>query len=96
MFEYFSKISQKIQISLKSDKTNGCFTIRYAYIYDDELFLEWEIFRRNFVEKIKTLILFSETFIPNSRCLWVNVEKYHAAGQATDGDMVYALCMLDT
>jgi len=31
-----------------------------------------------------------------SCCLWDSVEKYCTAGQATDGDIVHAHCMLDT
>jgi hypothetical protein len=32
IFEYFSKICPKIQVSLISDKNNGCFTLRPTYI----------------------------------------------------------------
>ena len=47
----------KYQVSLKSDKNKGYFTLRPIYIFDHILFiffLEWELFQRDFVEKIKT------------------------------------------
>jgi hypothetical protein len=49
-----------------------------------ELFLEWEVFQTNIVEKIKTNILCSITFFRNSRRLWDNAGKYGWAGQAAD------------
>jgi hypothetical protein len=63
-----------------------------------QFFLEWEMFQTKFVEKIKTHILCSVTFFPplKSCRLWDNVEKYCRAGQATDGNMAHAHCMLDT
>jgi len=48
-----------------------------------------------FVEKIKTYILCSVTFIIKSYCIWDNVEKYFKAGQATDDNMAHAHFMLD-
>jgi len=46
---------EKIQFSLKSDKNNGYFTWRPVYIclYLTQFFLEWEIFQKKFVDKIK-------------------------------------------
>jgi len=33
ILDYFQKSVEKIQVSLKSDKNNGCFTCRQIYIY---------------------------------------------------------------
>jgi len=48
------------------------------------------MFQTKVVEKIKTHILCSVTFIQKSCCLWDNVKKYYRAGQATDDDMAHA------
>jgi len=48
------------------------------------------------IEKIKTQILGTITFfLRKSWRLWVNVEKYCRAGQATDDNMVHAHGTLD-
>jgi hypothetical protein len=63
-----------------------------------------------FIEKIKTHVLwFGQKFIENQNThfmfhnyfrklvrLWYNVEKFCAAGQATDENMAHTHCMLDT
>jgi hypothetical protein len=95
----FRKSVEKIQVSLKSDKSKGYFTWRPIYIflsYLADFFLEWEMFQTKAVEKIKTHILFSITFFLKSCCLWENMEKYCTAGQVTDGNMAHAHCMLET
>jgi hypothetical protein len=43
----------------------------------------------------RTHILYSITFFKKICHLWDNVEKYCRAGQATDGNMARAHCMLD-
>jgi len=59
--------------------------------------LKREMFQTTVVEKIKTHILCSKTFFFRKSCLlWDNVQKYCRAGQATDNNMAYAHCMLDT
>jgi len=61
-------------------------------------FLEWEMFRKNVVEKIKTDILCSITsffYFRKSCRLWDNVEKYSRTGQVTDENMAYAHCVQD-
>ena len=63
--------------------------------YLARFFLEWEMFPRKIVEKIKTHILFSGTLFRKSCRLWDNVEKYCRAGQATDDSMAHVHCMLD-
>ena len=55
----------------------------YFWFYLAQLFLEWEIFQANVVEKIQTHILCSIIFFRKSYSLWDNVEKYCTAGQAT-------------
>jgi hypothetical protein len=48
------------------------------------------------VEKTRAQILVSVTFFSRkSRRLWDNVEKYYRAGQATDGNMARAHCLMD-
>jgi hypothetical protein len=61
-----------------------CVYLRYLA----EFFLEWEIFRRKVVEKIKTHILYSITFSRKSCRLWDNVEKWGRARQATDENII--------
>ena len=56
---------------------------------------------RNVSDKIcsknqNTLFTFSNFFFRKSSRSWQNVEKYFRAGQATDGNMAHAHCMLDT
>jgi hypothetical protein len=53
------------------------------------------MFQTNIVENIKTHILCSITFSPENNAVIENVEKYCKAGQATDGNMAHAHCMLD-
>ena len=70
---------------------------KYTFmIISAHFFLEWEIFRTKIVEKIKTHILYSLTFLRKSCLLWDNVEKLCRTGRATDDDKAYALFMLDT
>jgi len=56
----------------------------HFWSYLVQFFLEWRMFQTKVVEKIKTHILFSVTFLRKSCRLWDNVEKYCRAGQATD------------
>ena len=85
----FNKIWEGWQVLYM--KTNIHF-----WSYLAHFFLEWEIFQTKVVEKIKTHILCSVTFFRKSYRLWDNVEKYCTAGQATDGNMAHAHCMMDT
>jgi len=65
--------------------------------YLAHFFLEWEMFQMKDVEKIKTHILRSVTFIFRKSCrVWDKVEKYYIAGQVTYENTAYAHCMLDT
>ena len=56
-------------------------TYTYVWLYLVHFFLEWEMFRTNDVEKIKTHILYSVTFFFRKSCrLWDDVKKYFTAG----------------
>ena len=68
----------------------------YIWSYLAKFPLEWEMFRRRVVEKMKTHILCSISFSRKSWGLWDNVEKYCRAGQATADNTAHAHCMLDT
>jgi hypothetical protein len=55
------------------------------------------MFQTKVVEKIKTHILCSVTFLPKIvPFMRQSGEKYCRAVQATDENMAHALCMLDT
>jgi len=54
------------------------------------------MFQTNVVEKIKTHILCSVTFLRKSCRLRDSVEKYYRAEQATYVNMAHAHCMLNT
>jgi hypothetical protein len=58
------------------------------------IFLEWEMFQINVVDKIKIHILYSVTFFRKSFRLWDNVEKYGGAREAADDNMA-ARSMVD-
>jgi len=69
----------------------------HLWQYVAHFFLEWDSFQTKVVEKIQTHILCSITFFFQKSCsLWINVEKYCRAGQATDDNMANAHGMLDT
>jgi len=54
------------------------------------------MFQTKFVKKIETHFVFSNFFFFRKSCLLWDVEKWCRAGQATDGNMAHAHCMLDT
>jgi hypothetical protein len=56
--------------------------------YLAELFLEWEMFQTQVVEKIKTHFIINKFFPQKSCRLWHNVEKYGTARQATDENII--------
>jgi hypothetical protein len=61
-----------------------------------QFFLEWEMFQRNVVEKIKTRILGSVIFFSRKSCLFLdNMNKFCRTGKATDEIIAPAHCMLD-
>jgi len=67
----------------------------HFWSYLAQFFLQREMFQTKVVQKIKTHILWSATFFRKSRRLWDNVEIYGRAGQATDGNMALAHCVVD-
>ena len=94
----FRKSVKKIQVSLTSDKNHGHLKDgQYTFfIYLAQFFLEWEIFRTKVVNKIKTHILRSITFLLKSCCIRHNVGKFCSARQVINDNIVQAHCMLDT
>jgi len=70
-------------------------TDKHFWLYLAQLLLVWGTFQRKLVEKIRTHILCSMTFLKSCR-LWDNVKKYSRTGQATDEDMMHVHCMMDT
>jgi len=52
------------------------------------------MFQTKVVEKIKTHILCSVTFLRKSCRLWDNLGKYCGTGQVIDDDMAHARCVL--
>ena len=70
-------------------------TYVHLWLYLAHFFVEWEMFQKKFVEKIKTHVLCSATLFRQSCRLWESVEKYGTAGQTAD-NMAHAHCMLDT
>jgi hypothetical protein len=67
-------------------------TYAHFWHYFAGFFLEWEMFETQVVEKIKTHILFFDTFFQKSCRLWDNVEKYGTARQATDDNNIRRMC----
>ena len=67
----------------------------YFLSYLAQFLLEWEMFKTNVAEKIKTLFVFSE-FFEKSCYLWHSVKKYCTAGQAADDNKAHSYIMLDT
>ena len=65
------------------------------FLYLVQFFFEWNMFQTKIVEKIKTHIYVTYRFFLKPFRLWDNVKKCGTAGQATDDNMVHALCMLD-
>ena len=70
-------------------------TYVYLWQYLAEFFLQWNIFRTKFVEKIKIHISCSKFFKKWSR-FWYKVGKFCRAGQTTDDNMAHAHRKLGT
>jgi hypothetical protein len=82
---FFRRSVEKIQVSLKSNKNNGCLymkTFSNLWQYLAKLFLERKMFSIKHVEEMKTHILYSIFF--KSCRLWDNVEKYGGTRWATN------------
>jgi hypothetical protein len=92
----FSKIFEKIQFSLTSDKNNRYCTWRSIYIYDDfSPSTEWELFQSCRLNQNSYSTFNNLFFFPKSCRLRDNMEKYGRARQATDGNMALVNFMLD-
>ena len=81
----FKKSIDKVQVSIKSDKNTGYFTWwpKYIFYHISPISSEREIFQTKVVEKIKTHILCSVTFLFENRAvyeiMWKNiVEPYRS------------------
>ena len=66
-------------------------TFRRFRRYLANLFLKWEMFEINVVERIKTHILCSITFFRKSCRLWDNVEKLGGARGATNDVTIWRI-----
>ena len=95
IFEDFRIADPKIQVSLKSDKNKGDFTLRPIYIFIIFVLRMRNISDNSCRENQNTHFLFSD-FFRISFIVYENVEKYCRAGQTTDDNMVHAHCMQDT
>jgi hypothetical protein len=69
----------------------------HIWYYLAEFFLEWEVFqeKKGCWENKNTHFMFNNPPPRKSCRLWGNVKEYGRAGQATDGNMAKAHCMLD-
>ena len=87
---FFENLSKKIKVSLKSDKNNGYFTWRPAYIYDN-ISLN-SLFQTKVAEKVQTHFLWNNFFSENHsvyEIMWKNMVKPDRAQMTTDA------CALD-
>jgi hypothetical protein len=64
IFDCFWKIRWKFKVHYNRTKITGTLhDDQYAFVlYFAQLFLEWQMFRTNFVEKIKTHFMFNNFF----------------------------------
>jgi hypothetical protein len=62
----------------------------YVHLWQNfvEFFLNSDMFQTKDVEKIKTHVLCSITFVPKILPLWDNMEKYDTAKEGTDGNVI--------
>jgi hypothetical protein len=58
-------------------------TTRHLWSYHVHFFLEWEMFRTEVVQKVKTHFMFNNIF-PKIVSFMSNVKKYATAGKSTD------------
>ena len=90
ILEYFSKICRENSsfINIWQEKR-----VLYVNFWSclAQLFLEWEIFQTNVVEKIKTHILCSFFFSENRDVYEIMRKKYRRSRQATDDNMAHGI-----
>ena len=102
-FSWSLKICRENSIFIKIRQEKQIFymkTTRHFWSYLAQFFLKWEMFLTNFVEEIKTHILFSITSSspppPRKSChLWSNMETlYSRIGHRWQCNRARVLCML--
>jgi hypothetical protein len=89
--EYFSKIYRENWSSIKILREKRVLymkTCAHLWQHLAQIFLKWEMFQTNAVQKIKIHILCLITVFPKSCRLWDNVEKCGRAGRATDDNII--------
>ena len=92
----FRKYVENIQVSLKSDKNNTCFTWRPVYS-TFMLISDWILLRARNVSDIictksqNTHFIFKFFFFQKSSRLWDNVEKYCRTREATDDNITWRM-----
>ena len=101
IFELVLTSGRQLQDSLNSDKNKGYFQWKqYTFLIRSSslarFFLERKMFQTNVLEEMKIHILCSITLFRKSCRLWDNVKSLCRMGQATEGNMAHAHCMLDT
>jgi hypothetical protein len=82
---FFQTLSRIFKFYLNPTRITGTLhEDRYTFmIISGSFFLEWEKFRRKFVEKVKTHILLSIPFFLKLYHLWGNGERFCRAERAT-------------
>jgi hypothetical protein len=78
IFGIFRKCVEKIQVLLKSVKSDEYFCLKtniHFWSYPSHFFVEWEMCQAKVVEKFKTHILRPITFFPLKSCLFVTMLK---------------------
>ena len=99
IFEYFSKICRENSSFIKIRQELRMLYMKTSihFLIISHLFLHWEMFQTNFIEKIEAQILCSIIFLHRKSCrLWAKVKKCGTSGEATGGIMVYAHSVLGT
>jgi hypothetical protein len=95
-FDFFQKLFEKIQVSLKPNKITGTLHEGvFTFITISRLlFLKLETCRIKFVGKIETHFMFSTFFLRKSCPLQENIDKPGGAREAANDNMA-ARYMLD-
>jgi len=91
----FRKSLKNIQFSLKSDKMTGTSheNLYIFMIISRQILLKMRSVSPHILEKIKTHIICSITFLP--KIVPFVRQKFVRTGQAQNDNTVHALCMLD-
>jgi hypothetical protein len=94
----FRNSVQKIQISLNRTRiVRTLYEDQHMFTsYLAEFFLEWKMVQARVAEKSKHAFYVQYFFFRKSCLLWDNVKKCCRAGQATNDNMAYAQCLMDT